>query len=346
VTARAHPRSMYTSIFLPILGIYTCMLISILGPRCALHGPAASFGETVDAMLDEFRAVPKILVACVMSVFGTMATWSWATWQERNLETAPDNSTRWGPDGVVQGETDGSAAVFVTILSVIGALLVYYSLLWTRARFHVSDTDAVSGGFEKRTAHTERLARLARARAHRRHTIASPLSERAQSDASQQPERPAANDMSEDDDPTDGQRYSGEDPLLRDRRDSGEGSPGAKWAKKWDIATEEEVARRYADEHSLRTTEATMQRLKQRPHSPRHSGRFLTVVCALGVAQARMQRLIDEMVERTTAHTVPALSTAPPVAFLANGVSTLYALLADGVSTVCATCMCDRSSRR
>ena len=140
--------SMYTSIFLPILGIWVCMMISMLGPRCALGGPPDTFGETVDDLMDEFKVVPKILVLCIFSVFGTLATWSWAAFNEKSLETA-DNSTELVA-GVVEGETTRTDAVIVTALAVFGGFLVYIVALFTHYRFAIKAGHVVTGRFGER----------------------------------------------------------------------------------------------------------------------------------------------------------------------------------------------------
>jgi len=71
--------SIYASIFVPLLGLWHCMLLTLLGPRLALHGPQAAFGQTVDALRLEFLHALELLGLSVASIFGTVATWSWAT---------------------------------------------------------------------------------------------------------------------------------------------------------------------------------------------------------------------------------------------------------------------------
>lgn len=71
--------SIYASIFVPLLGLWHCMLLTLLGPRLALHGPQAAFGQTVDAIRHEFLHALELLGLSVASIFGTVATWSWAT---------------------------------------------------------------------------------------------------------------------------------------------------------------------------------------------------------------------------------------------------------------------------
>jgi len=123
--------SVYTSIFLPVLGLWTCMLLTLLGPRRALNGPPESFNETVDSMMEEFAAIPKMLAMCIFSVFGTMATWSWATWQEGSKVEGP----------LTSGKT---AALTVTAMSVLGGTSVYLVFLWTRRRFDIARGHAIS----------------------------------------------------------------------------------------------------------------------------------------------------------------------------------------------------------
>ena len=118
--------SMYTSIFLSASGVWVCTLLTLLGPRRALAGPQETFNATVDAMMEEFAVVPRMLIASIISCFGTMATWSWAT--------QADGTRTSGVTGTV-------AATLCATLGASGVSLIY---LWTKRRFDIARGHAIS----------------------------------------------------------------------------------------------------------------------------------------------------------------------------------------------------------
>ena len=64
---------MYLAIFVPLLGLWHCMLLTLLAPRRALHGPQRAFGSTVDALRHEFLHVLELLAASVGCIFSTVS---------------------------------------------------------------------------------------------------------------------------------------------------------------------------------------------------------------------------------------------------------------------------------
>lgn len=119
--------SMYTSIFLPLLGLWHSMLLTLLAPRKALHGAPELLGETVDAFKAEVLHSLKLLGASVVSVFSTGASWAWAT-------------NTFVPISAV-------ASVLVTLVCAASLSLAHGAWLVTRSSFRIDEGSEVTSSF-------------------------------------------------------------------------------------------------------------------------------------------------------------------------------------------------------
>lgn len=66
--------SMYISIFLPLLGLWRCMLLMALAPFKALRGRPADLAAAVDAYREELVRMSWTLILTVASIFTTLIT--------------------------------------------------------------------------------------------------------------------------------------------------------------------------------------------------------------------------------------------------------------------------------
>ena len=56
--------SMYTSIFMPIVGIWFCTILTLLGPRCALGGAELLLADRSSRVADSTPALPPAARSC------------------------------------------------------------------------------------------------------------------------------------------------------------------------------------------------------------------------------------------------------------------------------------------
>ena len=119
--------TMYISIFLPMLGLFHAMLVTLLAPRKALHGDPEHLGEVVEAFQEEVVHSVRLLMVSVASIFGTGASWAWST-------------PYFAPMPIV-------ASIAVTALCACCLYGVYVVLLRTRTSFRVRNGMITSSSF-------------------------------------------------------------------------------------------------------------------------------------------------------------------------------------------------------
>ena len=66
--------AMFVSIFLPLLGLWRCMLLMALAPFKALRGRTCDLAASVDSVLVELMQAAQMLIASVLSIFATLIT--------------------------------------------------------------------------------------------------------------------------------------------------------------------------------------------------------------------------------------------------------------------------------
>jgi hypothetical protein len=120
--------SMYLSIFLPLASVFGSTVLTLYAPRRALCGQPEEFNSTVDALQAEFAWIPRLLIACMVSAFGTIATWSWATLAIYDDEP-PNNA---------------AGAIVVTLMACALGYLCYMMFMFTFRKFYADEQDFVS----------------------------------------------------------------------------------------------------------------------------------------------------------------------------------------------------------
>ena len=146
--------SMFISIFLPLLGLWRCVLLMALAPFKALRGHPADLAAAVDAYREELASTAKILVVTVISIFSTLITFLITSQMPTRLALLVAGTEAIGSSGVpgvVAGSIAGTLCAYV-IFRVVMATYSYFTPTrpvageyWSREYWHLRRVDMGDG---------------------------------------------------------------------------------------------------------------------------------------------------------------------------------------------------------